>query len=547
MKCDALMALAHEHSPRVEMHGAGLVLLDVDGLGQLWGPPRQIGERLRRAAAERQLGVRVAIAGTKMAALLATQGRCGLTVIQPGDEAKRVSTFPLSVLKPLTSALAESVLMLLPIVQRWGIKTLGALADLPTDELCTRLGPSGVELQRIARGQDSRPLVPEAEDERFEQTLALEWPVEGLEPLAFVLGRVLDPLCGQLDARGVAVGMLHVRLTLVTRETHERALRLHRRQRDLVAVAPDTWSAHRNLTTAQHDFARRMACPVGAPRGLMCIPRPAHGHSILFQHGFEHLQARRDDQLLELGLRIDQDVDQRKVPGRRRLRLAPMDDCARLLHGGSFLGASAPGFSHRPYITTSREPPLQISTASRTSPPVPARTLQFSLLERAVPSAERVSTLLARLTVLMGEERCGSPGLVDTHEPGAFEMRPFVPRSQKGRSVRAVADTEVLVPVLRRFRTPVSARVTVEHGQPVRVSIGQRHLGFSRPGSGQGHVVTCAGPWRTSGQWWGVSHSSSAVAAWDRDEWDVALSNGGLYRIFRDHDSKQWFIDGMVD
>ena len=129
-----------------------------------------------------------------------------------------------------------------------------------------------------------------------------------------------------------------------------------------------TWSAHRNLTTAQHDFARRMACPVGAPRGLMCIPRPAHGHSILFQHGFEHLQARRDDQLLELGLRIDQDVDQRKVPGRRRLRLAPMDDCARLLHGGSFLGASAPGFSHRPYITTSREPPLQISTASRTSP-----------------------------------------------------------------------------------------------------------------------------------------------------------------------------------
>ena len=87
------------------------------------------------------------------------------------------------------------------------------------------LGPSGVELQRIARGQDSRPLVPEAEDERFEQTVALEWPVEGLEPLAFVLGRVLDPLCGQLDARGVAVGMLHVRLTLVTRETHERALR----------------------------------------------------------------------------------------------------------------------------------------------------------------------------------------------------------------------------------------------------------------------------------------------------------------------------------
>ena len=53
----ALLSLASEHSPRVEVHGTGLVLLDVDGLGQLWGPPRQIGERLRRAAAERQLGI----------------------------------------------------------------------------------------------------------------------------------------------------------------------------------------------------------------------------------------------------------------------------------------------------------------------------------------------------------------------------------------------------------------------------------------------------------------------------------------------------------
>ena len=420
------------------MHGAGLVLLDVDGLGQLWGSPRQIGERLRREAAERQLGVRVAIAGTKMAALLATQGRCGLTVIKPGDEAERVSTFPLSVLKQLSDAQSSGttapVLMLLPIVQRWGIKTLGALAELPTDELFTRLGQGGVELQRIARGQDSRPLVPEEEEERFEQTIALEWPVEGLEPLAFVLGRVLDPLCQQLDARGVAVGMLHVRLTLVTRETHERSL--------------------------------RFPAAVNDPKVLRTLV------------------------LLDL---------------------------------------------------ESHPPSAGIDAVTVIADPVPARTLQFSLLERAVPSAERVSTLLARLTVLMGEQRCGSPDLVDTHEPGVFEMRPFVPRSQGVRSIETAADTEVLVPVLRRFRTPVSARVTVEHGQPVRVSTGRGHLGL------QGHVVTCAGPWRTSGQWWGVSHSSSSAAVWDRDEWDVALSDGGLYRIFRDQDSKRWFMEGMVD
>ena len=425
---EELLSLATEHSPRIEVHGDGLVLLDVDGLEQLWGEAREIGERLRYAAAEKQLGVRVAIASTKTAALLAAQGRCGLTVIPPGTEAERLSTFPLFVLKGLAH---EHTHRLLSVIGRWGIKTLGALADLPADELFTRLGQDGVELQRMARGQDTRPLVPAAEEERFEETIALEWPVEGLEPLTFVLGRVLDPLCVRLDARGLAVGMLHVQLTLVTGETHERALRF-----------PAAVSDSRVLRT------------------LVLVDLESHPPWA----GIDKVTVRVD--------------------------------------------------------------------------PVPARTLQFSLLERAVPSAERISTLMARLTVLMGETRCGSPTLVDTHEPGAFEMRPFVPSVHGSRAVGTPAATEVLVPVLRRFRTPVSVRVTVEHGQPIGVS-----TNLLRPG-GQHHVISCAGPWRTSGQWWTSPASSES---WDRDEWDVALSDGGVYRIFRDRDSKQWFLEGVVD
>ena len=37
---------------------------------------------------------------------------------------------------------------------------------------------------------------------RFETTLELDWPVDGLEPLAFLLGRVLEPLCASLAGRG---------------------------------------------------------------------------------------------------------------------------------------------------------------------------------------------------------------------------------------------------------------------------------------------------------------------------------------------------------
>ena len=58
-----LVHLAHEHSPRVEVHGQDLVVMDISGLKHLWGSPREVGERLRRVAAERDLSVRVAIAG----------------------------------------------------------------------------------------------------------------------------------------------------------------------------------------------------------------------------------------------------------------------------------------------------------------------------------------------------------------------------------------------------------------------------------------------------------------------------------------------------
>ena len=82
-----------------------------------------------------------------------------------------------------------------------------------------------------------------------------------------------------------------------------------------------------------------MPRPVRLPLRLMRIPWPTHCGPILFQHGLEHLQARGHDQLLELGLGIHQDLDQREVAHRRGFRLATTRDCARLLlHGGSFAG-----------------------------------------------------------------------------------------------------------------------------------------------------------------------------------------------------------------
>jgi protein ImuB len=82
-------------------------------------------------------------------------------------------------------------------------------------------------------------------------------------------------------------------------------------------------------------------------------------------------------------------------------------------------------------------------------------------------------------------------------------------------------------------------------GRPVRVTTDRR--GFAGGG-----VTACVGPWRTSGEWWETGRGKAGEAGragqgWDRDEWDVALNDGAVYRIFRDRSTEAWFVEAIVD
>ena len=41
--------------------------------------------------------------------------------------------------------------------------------------------------------------------------------------------------------------------------------------------------------------------------------------------------------------------------------------------------------------------------------------------------------------------------------------------------------------------------------------------------------------------------SAQREGGWDRDEWDVTLTDGATYRVFRERDTDAWFIEGVVD
>jgi protein ImuB len=554
---EALLQLAGDFSPRYEMVRPHLVVVDIGGLGRLFGTPRELGEAFCRSARERGLIIAIGIASTQTAALLlalhqATSERASsasdvsdvadvspmgavqpaklanahphadrLTVVRPGRESSALAPLPLSLLAvlpsdrltnddvaflrrrpdlspstspvptgtPSTSSraavskrgktrgkrgrggalnyrLAPSPMhsaeredeAVLDVLRRWGLKTLGEFAALPADALFERLGREGLELQEVARGRDARPLVPTIAGEPYEVSLALEWPIEELEPLSFVLTRLFEPLCARLERCDRGAAVLHVSLQLVSREC----------------------------------YARRLELP--APM--------------------------RDPKVL------------------RTLVLLDLE---------------------------SHPPNAGIDRVTLTIEPTPGRIVQHSLLTRPLPSPEQLSTLTARLTAVMGDNHVGAPVLVDTHRPEAFDMQRFhVPVPSREVLLSPVSDASsggaaatVMAGmrfVLRRFRRPIPARVRVEHDRPVHVT---------PQGLRGGAVIQAAGPWRTSGDWWKSRprlHPSNAPGAspepasprrtsssWNRDEWDVALTDGTLYRIHLNCDGTRWYVDGTLD
>ena len=90
---------------------------------------------------------------------------------------------------------------LLETFDRWGVRNLRALAALPEIALSERLGQEGLRLQQLARGAASRALVPVEAPAVFEEAVELEYPIVLLEPLAFLLNRLLEQICARLAAR----------------------------------------------------------------------------------------------------------------------------------------------------------------------------------------------------------------------------------------------------------------------------------------------------------------------------------------------------------
>jgi protein ImuB len=498
----ALLDCAQSFSPCVEDAAADTAILDLAGTESLFGTVPEITHNLFRRAADLGLDVNVAVAANPDAAVLAARGFSGVTVIPPGKEEGQLGSLRPDVLFPeqeKESDQKKETARLLETLDRWGVRNLRELAALPEVALSERLGQEGLRLQKLSRGTASRTLIPVEAPAVFEEAIELEFPIVLLEPLAFLLNRLLDQICARLSARAL----------------HTQELRLTLGLQNLAGVDPQLDVV--GIPSESDESQGGSPLVVRNSRSLPAVGAFANDERPTAKDASRHF------------------VSGRKKQFRRTLRLPlPMLDAKLFLKLLQLdLNAHPPG-----------APILKIHLIAE---PVRPRSAQGGLFLPPSPKPEKLELTLARIVGLVGESRVGSLELLDTHGPESFRMRRFVAGSGQAASAQtdkqksqksseSSSGEKSAVAALRMFRPPLRAVVTLENGELARVKC-------SKKKEVQGNVLWKAGPWRSSGDWW-------EGKAWARDEWDIALQNEddvALYRLVHDLLGGGWFVEGTYD
>ena len=209
-----LLETALTISPRVEDVSPGVVLVELTGIADPHGAAEGFFHRVEKL----NLPAHVAVSHNRFTALCAARIRPGITHIFPGQQAGFLHALPLDIL-PLDPEELQTF-------QRWGLETVGELAQLPEDSLVARFGTRGVEFAKMARGELDSVLQPYETPPAFEESLDFEWEVTALEPLSFLLSGLLDRLCSKMQSSGLAAEQIRLILKLTSGSRFEREVSL---------------------------------------------------------------------------------------------------------------------------------------------------------------------------------------------------------------------------------------------------------------------------------------------------------------------------------
>lgn len=191
---DTMAEACEVFTPLVALRGADGLILDITGCAHLFGGERNLGQTARRCLHRWGVQSQAAIAGTPEAAWAFARFRRG-TLASPGSEEALARNLPLLALDQNTETTVA--------LSRAGFRTLGDLADRPSNILSARFGEGlAAALRRVLGREDIRitPLrsPPDVMAERhFPEPLGL------MDSLLKTLERLAGDVMAALEARGI--------------------------------------------------------------------------------------------------------------------------------------------------------------------------------------------------------------------------------------------------------------------------------------------------------------------------------------------------------
>ncbi len=584
---EALLEIADTFSPRVEDAGEGLVYLDLEGLPQLrevnsrqstvdrgegattatpvachpevadapeplWrrrersdegsapetitnhksqitnsslnfshSPAHVLARTIIAAAEKMSLPLKVGIAASKLAARVAAGLPDSPTVVPEGQEGRFLGPLPLSRLAP--------AIEISEMLERWGIRSIGEFARLPEGEVASRLGELGREFHAAARGIDPRPLEPRLPPIALSEGMDLEWPLVSLEPFLFLGNAALERLVQRLESLGLACVKLETTLKLDPNGCDARAIALPAPTREVKTL----------LTLIRLELEAR---PPGAP---VC--------------GFTftaHPDKPRRAQLSLFGPAA-------LSPDRLATTIARL---AALLGAGR-VGSPRTVDGHRPErfteVSFAPPPPPTIARPPRTG----RGLLAIRVLRPPIELEVIVENRESRVESLPPGEGRDLPATTATPANRQQVSPPCHPERSEGSAPAPAPQSPILnrqskiepppnglpLPDSCFFPPPAAGSAPIENPKPssrhqersgsapaIRlVSLRSLNTPEGTPAI-YGSIRVASGPWSLEDSWWSETPA-------DRDYWDIELSDGALYRIYRDRQSGSWFADGLYD
>lgn len=217
-----LLECAGGFSPRIEdfcVNGTFVCVLDASGTESLFGPPAMLAKQVRQRLRAIGISASITVSSNLHTAICLARGLRGgipIQVVRQGDEAKALSTLPLSVLD-MNETQEETF-------RAWGIRTVGALAALPEKSLISRLGQDGKRLLELSRGERPHLLQPIDVPFVLEEQAELDFPLDDLESLHFGLSMMLEQLILRAKSRVYALASITITLHLDGGSSHERTV-----------------------------------------------------------------------------------------------------------------------------------------------------------------------------------------------------------------------------------------------------------------------------------------------------------------------------------